>query len=181
MGHPDVFSVPVTDTFYRTGIVDAIPGFMEAIISHELSTRTDRDAILIDPIRIASGCGICARPGIQSNDRSDIIFHDIFIDTNGVMTTVIDSVVNPPVQTMFPDGFLQSIQTLHGEGEIGLRCLGDGYLHWQVMTVGGDNMLVVIMTEVVTLSVGVISPVSSGIRIESAALAVIYAIFTALA
>ena len=48
------------------------------------------------------------------------------------------------------------------------------------MTVGGDNMLVVVMTEVVTLSVGVISPVSSGIRIESAALAVIYAIVTTL-
>jgi hypothetical protein len=49
------------------------------------------------------------------------------------------------------------------------------------MTVGGDNMLVVIMPEVVAVSVGVISPVSSGIRIESAALAVIYAIVTTLA
>jgi hypothetical protein len=54
-------------------------------------------------------------------------------------------------------------------------------MHWKVMTVGGDNMLIVIMTEVVALSVGVISPVSSGIRIESVTLAVIYAIFTTLA
>ena len=49
------------------------------------------------------------------------------------------------------------------------------------MTVGGDNMLVIIMTEVVAFSVGVISPVSSGIRIEPVALAVIYAIVTTLA
>jgi hypothetical protein len=74
-----------------------MPGFMEAVTSHELSSRTDRDAILIDLIRIASARGICPRPGIQRNDGCDVTFHDIFIDTNGVMATVIDSVVNLPV------------------------------------------------------------------------------------
>jgi len=54
-------------------------------------------------------------------------------------------------------------------------------MHWQVMTVSRHYMLVVIMTEVIALSVRVISPVSSGIRIESVALAVIYAIVTTIA
>ncbi len=54
-------------------------------------------------------------------------------------------------------------------------------MQWQIMTVSRHYMLVVIMTEVIALSVRVISPVSSGIRIESAALAVIYAIVTTLA
>jgi alpha-D-ribose 1-methylphosphonate 5-triphosphate diphosphatase PhnM len=97
MVQPDAFSISLTGAFYGTSVVDAMPGFMEAITSHELSSGTDRDAILIDFIRIASGRRICPRPGIQSNDGCDVIFHDIFIDTNGVMTTVIDSVLNLPV------------------------------------------------------------------------------------
>ncbi len=121
MGQPDAFSISQAGTFYRTGIVYAMPGFMEAVTSHELSSRTDRDAILIDSICIASGRGICARPGIQSDDRSDVTLHDIFIDTNGIMTTVIDSVLNLPVQPMLSDGFLQPVQTLERVSEVSLR------------------------------------------------------------
>ena len=64
MGQPDTFSISLADTFYRTGVVDSVSGFMEAVTSHELSSGTDRDAVLIDLIRIASGRGIRARPGI---------------------------------------------------------------------------------------------------------------------
>ncbi len=121
MRQPDAFSIFLTGTFHGTGIVDAMSGFMETVTPHKFSSRTDRDAIFIDPICIASGRGICAGSGIQSDDRSDVTLHDVFIDTNGIMATVIDSVVNLPVQPMLSHGFLQRVQTLERVSEISLR------------------------------------------------------------
>ena len=62
-------------------------------------------------------------PGIQGNDGCDVIFHDIFINASGIMTSVIDHVLYLPFQTVLFESFLEPVQTLHGKGEIGLRCL----------------------------------------------------------
>ena len=54
--------------------------------------------------------------------------HEILIYASGVMSTVIDSVVYLPFQTMFPESFSESVHALHGESEVSLRCSGDAYM-----------------------------------------------------
>ena len=101
---------PVSGPLHRTAVVDAMPFGVKAHATHLHSARTQWNTILIYFVCCASRYWICARPGVESDDGGDAVFHEILIYASGVMSAVIDSVVNLPFQSVLPESFRESIQ-----------------------------------------------------------------------
>ena len=103
MVYIDMLSIPVSRPLHRACVDDAVSVGIKAESPHEHPPRTDGSAILVDHFGGTSRCGIGSRPGVKGNNGSDAVIHEILIYASGIMSTVIDSVVNIGISYIDPE------------------------------------------------------------------------------
>ena len=176
---PGVGTLVVRGPFDRAGKEDTVALGVGRVPAHGQASFTQGDAVVVDVVGSAGGSGMGAVAGVEGDDGGDVMVGQVFVDSPGIVEGVIDGRVYVPVEVVLVEGFSESVEVVEGEGAVGLGGGPEGDVQGEIMALGGHDVLVEGMSEVVAVVVGVIPPVGGGVGVEPVMVAAIDALLPA--
>ena len=179
IGTPGVDTLLVGGSFDWAVEEDTVAFGIAAVSSHGEPSGTERDALIVDLLGGSGGGGMDAVSGVEGDDGGDAGVGEVFIDAFGIVEGVVAGRVDLPVQAVFFEGFVESVEAFEGEGAVGFGGLAEDDVEGEIMALCGDDVLVEGMPEVIALMVGVISPVGGGVGVDPIVVASVDALLPA--
>ncbi len=173
VGAPGMGALEVGGAFGRAVEEDAVARGVRGVSSHGQAGGAEGEALVIDLGGGAGGSGMEAVSGVEGDDGLHAVADEVFVEAVGIVEGVVDRGFDLPVQAVLSEGLLESVEAVEGEGTVGLGSGTEGDVEGEIMALGGDDVLVEGMPEVVGVGVGVESPVGSGIGVEAGVVAAV--------